>query len=536
MNSPKSRNLIFILAVLFAAGFTSCSQKEKGPEKITFTFFSSDLMEYTPFTDLTAQEITRRTGVTLETQFCHSNSSDEISLMIANDQFPDLIYAKGDLSRLIEAGAVIPLDEYIEKYGENLKKLYGDQIVKLKYSLSDPQVYSVGTFEIKNKVLETAGNIQLQHAVLKELGYPKIKTLEDLENALLAYKTKYPQIDGKDTLGYSFLADSWYWYLSLSNPGGYLIGHPDDGQWFVDEESLVAMYKFLDKDMPLFYRWLNKIYHEGLLDIESFTQKEDVWQSKVKEGRVLATSYPYWGLSSLRSNLAANGMDERTFAYLPVTAGPEYKDQSLKDYGFSGGWGIAITKSCKNPEKAFKFLDYMCSEEGQILLNWGIKNVTYFEDISGKRVLKSEIPGDSGLGAWVYPFPQAGKGAYDSRGDSIANLSLGQIRKDYLPAERETLSAYGVEMWTDLFPTSQELGVSRHGQAWQYNLSPESQTKLTKIDDFVKESLIHMILGPESDFENNWQDMVRGIKNLGIESVTLELNRMIAEKMELWSR
>ena len=225
----------------------------------------------------------------------------------------------------------------------------------------------------------------------------------------MAYKAKYPKINGKETLGYSFLADSWYWYLSLSNPGGYLTGHPDDGQWFVDNESLIAEYKFLNKEMPAFYKWLNRIYHEGLLDIESFTQKEDVWQSKVKEGRVLSTSYPLWGLTNLKNYLAENGMEERTFAYLPVTAGKKYKDPSLKDYGFSGGWGIAVSKSCKDPEKSFKFLDYMCSEEAQIILNWGIENVTYYKDEFGKRVSYSDIPPNSGIGSWAYPFPQAGK-------------------------------------------------------------------------------------------------------------------------------
>jgi putative aldouronate transport system substrate-binding protein len=36
-----------------------------------------------------------------------------------------------------------------------------------------------------------------------------------------------------------------------------------------------------------------------------------------------------------------------------------------------------ITKSCKHPEIAARFLDYLWSEEGIMLANWGIKDKTY---------------------------------------------------------------------------------------------------------------------------------------------------------------
>lgn len=530
------KKLTFLEFLIILSSFFlcfSCKDNKKPSQIQKFTFFSTDLTQYTPFTDLTAQEITRKSGVFLET--IYSQNSDEISVMLANDEFPDLIYVKNDLARFIEAGAVIPLDDYIEKYGQNMKKLYGDQLVKLKYSLQDPRIYSMGTFDIKNKVFEVAGTIQLQHAVLKELGYPQIKTLDDLENALLAYKAKYPYINGHETIGFSLLCDDWFWYIGLSNPGGYLIGHPDDGQWFVEQETLKATYKFLDPEMPVFYKWLNKIYHEGLLDIESFTQKEDLYQNKLKGGYVLATSYPHWGLMDMRSSLASNDKANLTFAYLPVTAGPQYKDQALKDYGFSGGWGIAISKSCKDPEAAFKFLDFMCSEKAQVILNWGVEGVTFGYDSNGKRISLPNIPENNGIGIWTYPFPQAGKGAMDSTGNPIVQSTEENIKKNYLRVEKETLRAYGAEMWTDLFPSSEELGPSRHGQVWQYNLSSESQGKVSRIDEFVKQSLIKMILGPESAFDSAWHEMMLGIRSRDIESVTQELNSLIQKKMDLWN-
>ena len=117
---------------------------------VKFTFYSSDLTEVEYFDDPIANEITKRTGVTLDFVMPRGNNSEEISMMIVNNSYPDLIFAKSDLSKLIAAKAVIPLDSYIEKYGQNMKKFYGDQLVKLRYSLEDPSIYTVGTYEIKN--------------------------------------------------------------------------------------------------------------------------------------------------------------------------------------------------------------------------------------------------------------------------------------------------------------------------------------------------------------------------------------------------
>lgn len=472
-----------IAAAAVCAVLTGCAKKnteQTSDGNITLSFFTSDANEDMPFTDPVALEIQKQTGVFLEVQHPVAGDAQAIPLMMASGDFPDLIYAKGELTKLIDAGAVIPLDDLIEKYGTNMKKLYGDQIVKLRNSLEDPHIYSVGTYGVNETVFETSGTMQIQHAVLKELGYPRIQTLDDYSNVLREYMKRYPTINGQKTIGLSLLIDTWQWYIDLSNPGNYTIGYPDDGQWIVDQNTLKAQYKFLHPEIYKFYKWLNQMNAEGILDPESFTQKEDIWRAKIASGRVLGISYPNWGYGEARSALIQNGMSDRTYAYLPVTAGKEYKDQSRKNYGYSGGWGIAISSSCKDPVRAFKFLDWMCSEEAQILVNWGIKGVNYFIDDNGKRyrtpeeIKRADTDPDyakkTGVGRWRYPFPQMGNAALDSNGDYINVVSKDIIISKYLDAEKETLAAYGAEMWIDLFPKPEELGMSKHGQVWQYAL------------------------------------------------------------------
>jgi len=549
----KNKFLLLAMVLILLAGLIGCNKGASrfGPTTagtgtpITFTFHNEDATEDMPFDDPVAKRITELTGVTLNVQRPVGGDQQSIPLMLASGQYPDLIFAKGNIGMLIEAGAVIPLDEFIEKRGQNLKELYGAQIGRLRNSTSDPHTYTVGTWGVKNAIWTTDGTMQLQHAVLKELGYPKMNTLNDYERALKTYIARYPTINGRRTIGFSLLIDTWQWYIDLSNPSCFLLGYPDDGQWVVDRNTLEAKYKFLLPDAKLYYQWLNRMNAEGILDPESFTQKEDEWQAKIASGRVLGIAYPQWGYGNARTSLVSDGMPERTYAYLPITIDERYKNAALQDYGFAGGWGISISSQCKDPERAFEYLDWLCSEEAQILVNWGLEGVNY-QIVNGKRIVpeaeqrRADTDPDysrkTGVGRWVHPFPQRGNMFIDSTGNFITRDSPERIKANYLPVENETLAAYGAQMWIDLFPSSESLGVSRHGQAWQYALTPELNAKVQEADDYMKNALANIVLGRPENFEASWQRIQQDLIRMGIEDANKAMTGMIKDKVEMWSR
>jgi putative aldouronate transport system substrate-binding protein len=543
--------LAVVVALILLAGFAGCKKSDAGSSTagtknpVTFTFFNMDLTEDANFDDPVAKKITEATGVTLKVDHPVGGDQQAIPLMIASGQYPDLIFAKGDLTMLIEAGAVIQLDDLIEKKGTHLKKLYGDQLVRLRNSTKDPHIYTVGTWGVRNAVWTTDGTMQIQHAVLKELGYPQMRTLDDYERAIRTYMARYPSINGQRTIGLSLLIDTWQWYIDLSNPSGFLIGYPDDGQWAVNQTTLEAQYKFLLPDAQLYYKWLNRMNAEGILDPESFTQREDIWRAKIASGRVLGLAYPLWGYGEARTSLIGDGMEDRTYAYLPITADERFVCPSLKDYGFGGGWGIAISSACKDPERVFEFLDWLCSEEAQILVNWGIEGANY-QVIGGKRVVPADeqrradtdpdYSKKTGVGRWVHPFPQLGRGYIDSTGNYITRDSPETIKQNYLPVEKETLAAYGAEMWIDLFPSSESLGISRHGQAWQYALEPDVNAKVSEADNYMKNALANIVLGRPENFDGSWDRIIQDLRRMGIEEANKALTAMIQDKIQLWNR
>ena len=147
---------------------------------------------------------------------------------------------------------------------------------------------------------------KLQHAVLKELGYPQIKTLQDYEKAIKDYIAKYPEINGKKTIGMTLMASDWRWLITCGNIAVQLHGIPDDGQFKVDDETQKATYKFQLPEVKEYFKWLNHMNAEGLLDPESFTQKEDAYRAKIAQGNVLGITDAKWDYDQCNKNISCS--------------------------------------------------------------------------------------------------------------------------------------------------------------------------------------------------------------------------------------
>ncbi|WP_431523507.1 hypothetical protein [Paenibacillus amylolyticus] len=52
-------------------------------------------------------------------------------------------------------------------------------------------------YAVDQEYFDAGGGFGIQHRVLKGLGYPAVRTLQDSENVLKAYKEKHPTIDGQ---------------------------------------------------------------------------------------------------------------------------------------------------------------------------------------------------------------------------------------------------------------------------------------------------------------------------------------------------
>ena len=510
----------------------------------TLTFYNSDLQEDDPWTDPVAEVLTEKTGVKLDTDHPVGEDKERISLMIAEQKFPDMIYAKGDAGSLIDAGVLIDMTDLIEEYGPNIKKMYGDEFDKLKHSEDDPAIYQLSSYQMGGTKYEDSGTAQVQFAVLKENNYEVPKSLDEFEKMIKDYLAAHPKTeDGMDMIGISLSASDWHWMITLGNPSGYIAeGAPDNGQWLIDEDYN-ATYKFVSKKVREYFQWLNRMYNEGILDPEFATQTHDDYIAKISSGRVLALFDTLWDYQDGEKILKQDGKLEQTYCGLPLGMDENVKVPTLMYQGLATGQGVGITTSCENPEAAIKYLDYICSDEGQVLVNWGIEGTNYLVDEDGHRYREQdEIDASkkdknykktTGVGFHSYPFPQYGVGVEDSTGSTYTTDSRDSVIAEYNEEQKAACEAWGVEALLDIFPQPDEFETPDYSPVWAMSKPVEFDEIGNKLDEIAQASLISCVMAKEADFDKTYDEMLSELEGSGMSEAAEMLTEIVKGKAAL---
>ena len=524
-----------------SSGETADDADDKSP--ITFEYFNADGKNGN-WDNPVAKAITEATGVTLDVSYpvaSQGDAKEDVALMIANDEYPDMIYAKGSATDLYQAGALIDMTDLIEKYGPNIKKMYGAEMEKLKWSQDDPGIYQLSYAGVNQKTLTTGGSCQIQWAALKENDYKYPKTLDEYEKMIKSYLAAHPKTeDGLDMIGITMSASDWHWMITLGNPAGLIAdASPDNGQWIIDDEYNVH-YKHVTDEEKEYFKWLCRMYNEGILDPNFATQTDDDYIAKVASGRVVAITDAEWHYSQCEATLVADGKVDQTYVGLPVTLREDQVEKALLYQGTTVGWGIGITKSCEDPVRAIKFLDYLCSDDGQILYHWGIEGENYFLDDDGQpyrtdeEVAKAQSDPDyaknTGIDNYT-GFPIYGTGSYSEDGFPYTPTTKESVIANYNTAEKEGCEAMGFEMLTDMFAQPEEFDLLPYSALWAYQQPQELAEKQTILDEIAWPGLVKCVTGTEDEFDANWESMVQELTDNGLADAEEAMTEFLATKL-----
>lgn len=524
-----------------SSGETADDADDKSP--ITFEYFNADGKNGN-WDNPVAKAITEATGVTLDVSYpvaSQGDAKEDVALMIANDEYPDMIYAKGSATDLYQAGALIDMTDLIEKYGPNIKKMYGAEMEKLKWSQDDPGIYQLSYAGVNQKTLTTGGSCQIQWAALKENDYKYPKTLDEYEKMIKSYLAAHPKTeDGLDMIGITMSASDWHWMITLGNPAGLIAdASPDNGQWIIDDNYGVH-YKHVTDEEKEYFKWLCRMYNEGILDPNFATQTDDDYIAKVASGRVVAITDAEWHYSQCEATLVADGKVDQTYVGLPVTLREDQVEKALLYQGTTVGWGIGITKSCEDPVRAIKFLDYLCSDEGQILYHWGIEGENYFLDDDGQpyrtdeEVAKAQSDPDyaknTGIDNYT-GFPIYGTGSYSEDGFPYTPTTKESVIANYNTAEKEGCEAMGFEMLTDMFAQPEEFDLLPYSALWAYQQPQELAEKQTILDEIAWPGLVKCVTGTEDEFDGNWESMVQELTDNGLADAEEAMTEFLATKL-----
>lgn len=462
---------------------------------ISLSLFIDDAENNYSFDTHIAEKITERTGVTLEIIY----PEDDITLdkMIESGNIPDLIYAGERTEEFISDGTLIPLDDYIENFGENFATLYGNNFDTLRHS--DGKIYTFGTGGSSPAQFTATGTFQIQYAVLEELGYPEITTLEQLGECLSKYLEIHPECTGLLLC----CAPHQQWLDTVSSRVNYVLGYPDDGEFLINNETGEAVYKWIDPRTKEFIKWLNQMYNNGILDDDSFSLKHEPYLNKISNGKVLAIADYYKDYASAEEKLAETGKYDKMYCPLPVAIDKDTKVPFLADYGFDAADGIGITSACTDPERAFRFLDWWCSDEAQYLMNF------IGDDINGEFDSASEnYAEDTNVGFYTEPFPI--KGITEKIDGKYYSDAVSEYISSYSEPQSAAAEAYGISLFSELFPQSDELPVINRTLISEMEIPALSEEAIISeaLETYIITEVQNAIKVPVDEFDTKWQEIV----------------------------
>lgn len=475
------------------------------------------------------KELQKQTGVDWKMEFLVGDLGTKVGVMIASGDYPDVINTGGgEMAKFLDAGVYIPLDDLIEKYGPNIKRVYGPYFDKFRQK--DGKIYffpfgpNIGYLPDPN----TQTGFYIQRSVIKEFDYPKITTLDEYFDLIKKYKEKHPTVDGSETIGFATLAAVPNSFYTLQNPAMHLAGYPNDGSVMIDMETHEAKLVAGTDYQKRWIKKLNEMYAEGLVDPESFTMDKDQYLAKLTSGRVLGYFNYGYQVGDATNNLKKAGIDDKRYVAMPIVFDKGITDQYIDPPGFVNNYGVGISVKAKDPVRIIKYFDNLLKEENQILVQWGIEGETYSVDENGRYYYENdeqrqmhEDPEKSrefGFTYFNYDWPRYGGNSVLADGNAYSPSMQPEVATfSYTEGDKELLAKYGHESFSDFFSPPIE---RPWFPAWSIILEqgrPE-QVSITKADDIQRKYLPKMVLESPDQFEPTWNEYMAEMNKLDLKA------------------
>ena len=340
MKTFKLFAVLVILSMLLAAcGQTAANEPAveapaDEPVNLTLSFWGSDLdtQVYQKRVDMFTA---KNPNIKVELVYIPSDYSQKVQTMIAGGTAPDIIQLSEDVHSYSSKGQIISLNDFVAKDKVDLKVRYGETGgLTTAYSMNGnlyamPDRGGALILYYNKDMFDAAG-----------VSYP---TKDWTWTEFLDATEKLTIRDGDTVTQYGFAAGGWWpWWMSFiyMNDGAVLDA---SGQPVVNSAEAVEAIQFYN---DLVYKYRVAPSPEDYANLG--TNSPD---PLFAQGKVAMSTTGFWGIG---------GLKDATFNW---DIAPLFKNKKNATVVF--GSGLAISKDCKNPETAWKVIEFLTSEEGQ---------------------------------------------------------------------------------------------------------------------------------------------------------------------------
>ena len=276
-----------------------------------------------------------------------ASASQQLKLMLSGDEKIDLLYTSASTAvQYMQSGQIMDMSELIDKYGTNLKDIYGEGIAKTN---------QVGGFVYGVPGQIERGSIPaifMRKDLVEKynINTDEIKEPKDMEKVFEIVQAGEPDMT-----------------MLFSCNGGDGLGDTNTGV-LMDQTNSTTVENYFATDWfkdtaSMLYDW----YQKGYISKDAGTNTES-WRTVCKAGNVFSLFYAYHPGTPVEFQ-SSTGYE---FEIVP------FYDKQIINSSAYGSVIYSIAQNSENPEKAIQVLDYIYgSPEVMNLLNWGEEGVDY---------------------------------------------------------------------------------------------------------------------------------------------------------------
>jgi putative aldouronate transport system substrate-binding protein len=257
--------------------------------------------------------------------------------------------------------------------------------------------------------------------------------------------------------------------------------------------------------------FMNKAFRNGYFDPNQFTMDNSGVQAAILSGRVFA----------FIGNVANTKFDDVSSNNTWVSPGPILSNQNTKPvwgkYQKTGtGWmQTYISKTASNPERIAQFIDFMESDEGQMLWNFGFEGKDY--TLENGLVHKTE-QGVKDAGDWT----KTGVGAFWE----FANLAWNDHVTPAPTAETNPKALMAIKVHTAAGKASVMYDTSALAMPSDFFPAGSKEANdQVQIATYTEAQVTKVILSKNDDaFNQSYNDMINQLKQLGLTEIDAKIN------------
>lgn len=413
----------FVLCLLAAVVLTGCGSSEKYTEPLTIDVYDETANRPGLQTGWFAKIIKDKFNMELNIITPNAAGSKDLiyETRAAAGDVGDIIIVNttgGRLADLIDAGLVTDMDPFLR--GRDILKNYPEAAEAMREFTGTDELYAFPGMVSKRSATTVSGTVEPSYGTYvrwdyyKKLGYPEMKTFDDLLTVMADMQEMARAEEGRDDIyAFSFFAD---WDGAMMNNAkqpaclygydemGFALAKGDTGE----TESILAPDGLYIKAL----RFFNEAERRGLVDPESRSQNFDTLSEKYRAGRILFSFWPWLSVSLY--NTKENTEAGKGYMFAPVD---DLKILAHGCYpeGYMNGV-ICIGSGTEDPQRMADFIDWLYSPEGveineQANGTAGPEDLTWEKDADGSPRLTdfgiaalsfgdTEVPDAWGGGSW----------------------------------------------------------------------------------------------------------------------------------------